>query len=80
METISNRTLLNALYAIDSEIENHELIFKNHAEHSEDERDAAGEYILELKSAFSELASIYRKREATDESLPKFSDIFEISA
>jgi hypothetical protein len=76
MSEISSRALLNALYAIRGEIaSNGRLISSN--ETSDDEHDAAEDYILELNATFGEFAALYKARHANNASLPSFDSLFE---
>lgn len=76
MLEISSRALLNALYAIRGEIATNERIISLD-ETSEDEQDAAADYILELNAAFGEFAALYKERQASNDTLPPFSSLFE---
>jgi hypothetical protein len=75
MSEISSRALLNALYAIRGEIASNERLISAD-ETSDDERDAAEDYILELNATFGEFAALYQERQANNDKLPPFDSLF----
>lgn len=76
MAEISSRALMNALYAIRSEITNNERLLAADETNAE-ERDSAADYTFELNAAFGEFAAYYKERQAINKNLLPFDTLFD---
>lgn len=75
MTDISNKAIMSALYAIRGELQTCDELLSQE-DTTESERDAAADQIMELTSAFGEFAALYKERQAINETLPPFADLF----